>query len=87
MKLKCITSLDQNDANFHLDREKKVIFSHAYRGSSRSLQGVTHSSKTAWFQQLNWRIRERGCDDSSSYMYLQRLKIRSNLMGHHEPLK
>ena len=23
MKLKCITSLDHNDANFHLDREKK----------------------------------------------------------------
>ena len=26
MKLKCITSLDDNDANFHLDRKKRNIF-------------------------------------------------------------
>ena len=55
--MKCITLLDDKDANFHLDR-KKVIFSHAYRGSSRSLPGVTTHVKPPGFKQLNWRIRE-----------------------------
>ena len=55
--MKCITLLDDKDANFHLDR-KKVIFSHAYRGSSRSLHGVTTHVKPPGFKQLNWRIRE-----------------------------
>ena len=79
--------------------EKKVIFSHAYRGSSRSLPGVTTHVKPPGFKQLNWRIRENlsqainsgswyklsllvsedRCDDSSSYMCLQRLKIYSKL--------
>ena len=40
-----LTLLDDKVASFHLDR-KKVIFSHAYRGSSRSLHSVT----TTWFQ-------------------------------------
>ena len=38
--------------------EKRVIFSHAYRGSSRSLHGVTTHVKPPGFKQLNWRIRE-----------------------------
>ena len=38
--------------------EKKVIFSHAYRGSSRSLHCVTTHVKPPGFKQLNWRIRE-----------------------------
>ena len=38
--------------------EKRVIFSHAYRGSSRSLHGVTTYVKPPGFKQLNWRIRE-----------------------------
>ena len=38
--------------------EKKVIFSYAYRGSSRSLHGVTTHVKRPGFKQLNWRIRE-----------------------------
>ena len=37
---------------------KKVLFSHAYRGSSRSLHGVTTHVKPPGFKQLNWRIRE-----------------------------
>ena len=37
---------------------KKVIFSHAYRGSSRSLHGVTTHVKPPGFKQLNWRISE-----------------------------
>ena len=49
--------LDDIDANFHLDR-KKVIFSHAYRGSSRSFHGVTTHVKPPGLKQLNWRIRE-----------------------------
>ena len=44
-------------SNFQLDR-KKVIFSHAYRGSSRSLHGVTTHVKPPGFKQLNWRILE-----------------------------
>ena len=56
MKLKCITLLEDKDANFHLDR-RKVIFSHAYRWSSRSLRGVTTHVKPPGFKQLNWRIR------------------------------
>ena len=55
--MRCITLLDDKDASFHLDR-KKVIFSHAYRGSSRSLPGVTTHVKPPGFKQLNWRIRE-----------------------------
>ena len=55
--MRCITLLDDKDASFHLDR-KKVIFSHAYRGSSRSLHGVTTHVKPPGFKQLNWRIRE-----------------------------
>ena len=38
--------------------EKNVTFSHAYRGSSRSLHGVTTHVKPPGFKQLNWRIRE-----------------------------
>ena len=38
--------------------EKKVIFSHACRGSSRSLHDVTTHVKPPGFKQLNWRIRE-----------------------------
>ena len=45
------------DASFHLDR-KKVIFAHAYRGSSRSLHGVTTHVKPPGFKQLKRRIRE-----------------------------
>ena len=55
--MKCITLLDDKNANFHLDR-KKVIFSHAYRGLSRSFHGVTIHVKPPGFKQLNWRIRE-----------------------------
>ena len=55
--MRCITLLDDKVASFHLDR-KKVIFSHAYRGSSRSLPGVTTHVKPSGFKQLNWRIRE-----------------------------
>ena len=49
MKLKCITLLEYKDANFHLDR-RKVIFSHAYRWSSRSLRGVTTRVKPPSFK-------------------------------------
>ena len=38
--------------------KKKVIFSHAYRGSSRSLHGVTTHVRPPGSKQLNWRIRE-----------------------------
>ena len=51
-KRRCITLLDDKGASFHLDR-KKVIFSHAYRRSSRSLHGVTTHVKPPGFKQLN----------------------------------
>ena len=38
--------------------KKKVIFSHACRGFSRSLHAVTTRMKLPGFKQLNWRIRE-----------------------------
>ena len=38
--------------------EKKVIFSHAYCGSSCSLHGITTHVKAPGFKQLNWRIHE-----------------------------
>ena len=38
--------------------EKKVIFSHAYCGSSCSLHGISTHVKLPDFKQLNWRIRE-----------------------------
>ena len=53
--MKCITLLDDKDANFHLDRKES---NNAYRGSSRSLHGVTTQVKRPGFKQLNWRIRE-----------------------------
>ena len=51
-KRRCITLLDDKGASFHLDR-KIVIFSHAYRRSSRSLHGVTTHVKPPGFKQLN----------------------------------
>ena len=39
-------------------KKTEVIFSHAYRGSSRSLHGLTTHVKPPRFKQLNWRIRE-----------------------------
>ena len=50
--------------------ERKVIFSHAYRRSSRSLNGVTTHVKPPAFKQLNWRIREnlsQAINDGSWY--------------------
>ena len=47
-----IEMLDDKDANFHLDR-KKGIFSHTYRGSSRSSHGVTTHVKPPGFKQLD----------------------------------
>ena len=38
--------------------EKKVIFYHAYCGSSCSLHGIWTHVKLPDFKQLNWRIRE-----------------------------
>ena len=41
-----------------LIEKTEVIFSHAYRGSSRSLHGLTTHVKPPRFKRLNWRIRE-----------------------------
>ena len=39
-------------------KKTEVIFSHAYRGSSRSLHDLTTHVKPSRFKRLNWRIRE-----------------------------
>ena len=56
MKIECITLLDDKDANFHLDR-KKVIFSHAYRGSIFTFLAWRYNTReTAWFQTTELKI-------------------------------
>ena len=49
MKIECITLLDDKNANFHLDRKKKI--SHAYRGPIFTFLAWRYNSReTAWFQ-------------------------------------
>ena len=60
IKLKCITLLDDKDANFHLDRKKKMYFpTHIAGQSSRSLHCVTTHVKPQVAQARNMSIGDK----------------------------
>ena len=58
--MKCITLLDDKDANFHLDRKKYIYFpTHNAGRSSRSLHGVTTRVKAQVAQARNMSIGDK----------------------------